>query len=91
MRGQVLEVSCQRPDLAVKVLRRSGQFQEVALYGAQFHVVAEDATACKPAIKKILAGQGLEVRSMALISPSLEDVFIASARENMDSYPGGLP
>ncbi len=88
MRGQVLEVSSDRPDLAVKALRRSGLFREVALYGAQFHVVAEDVVAHKPAIKKVLAEEGLAVRSMALISPSLEDVFIASARENMNSFPG---
>ncbi len=82
MKGQVLEVDCSRPDAAVQALRDSGLFSEVALYGSLFHVVAEDIASKAHVIRTILTNAGLEIRSMEIIAPSLEDVFIASAREN---------
>jgi ABC-2 type transport system ATP-binding protein len=82
MTGQVLEVDCTRPDLAVQTLRNSGDFDEVALYGALFHVVSDDMAARVPLIRDILLDAGLQIRRMEIITPSLEDVFIASARQN---------
>ena len=81
MHGQVLEIDCSKPDIAVRTLRADGRFTEVALYGALVHVVAEDVARFQPAIKEKLIEADLEVRGMELISPSLEDVFIACARE----------
>jgi ABC-2 type transport system ATP-binding protein len=79
MHGQVLEIDCSRPDVAVRELRVDGRFGEIALYGALVHVVTEDVESFQPAIEKRLIGLDLQVRSMELIAPSLEDVFIASA------------
>ncbi|MCR4406511.1 MAG: ABC transporter ATP-binding protein [Anaerolineae bacterium] len=81
MRGQVLEMDCDRPDVAVTALRELGLFDEVALYGALIHVVTNDAQAHEEAIRNALKSRGVELRSMDLIAPSLEDVFISSARE----------
>lgn len=81
MRGQVLEIDCDRPDVAVPTLRQLGLFEEVALYGALIHVVTDDAEAHKATIKEVLERQGIALRTIDLIAPSLEDVFISSAKE----------
>jgi ABC-2 type transport system ATP-binding protein len=81
MHGQVLEIDCSAPDVAVQTLRAAGDLGEVALYGALVHVVAEDVADKKSAIEEALAEAGLELRSAEVIVPSLEDVFVASARE----------
>jgi ABC-2 type transport system ATP-binding protein len=81
MRGQVLEIDCVYPDIAVPALRALGLFDEVALYGALIHVVAEELESHRPLIGETLKEKGTGVRSMDLIPPSLEDVFIASVRE----------
>jgi len=81
MRGQVLEIDCDRPDVAVPTLRELGLFEEVALYGALIHVVTNDAQAHEAAIRKALEGRGVELHTMDLIAPSLEDVFISSVKE----------
>jgi ABC-2 type transport system ATP-binding protein len=85
MHGQVLEVDCDQPDVAVGRLRGAGRLAErdvqVALYGALLHVVAEDVASLRPVIKEELAQAGIDIRSMELIAPSLEDVFVASATE----------
>lgn len=85
MRGEVLEIDCDRPEVAIPVLREMGAFEEVALYGAQIHAVATNVEALKPQIEKRLFGAGVEVRTMEVIAPSLEDVFISSVRMPRDS------
>jgi len=89
MHSQVLEVDCTQPDVAMKWLkatdRFAGQDVQVALYGALLHVVAEDVAGLQPAIEEELTKAGQQIRGMELIAPSLEDVFIASAKEDVSS------
>ena len=80
MRGQVLEINCDDPSLAIPALRRMGVFEEVALYGALIHAVAPDAAALKSEIDQMLLQAGVHIRTMDVIAPSLEDVFISSVR-----------
>jgi ABC-2 type transport system ATP-binding protein len=86
MRGQVLEIDCRRPGVAIDVLRTMGPFDEMALYGALIHVVAEGVEAHRVRIEMALRKAGAEMRSMDVIAPSLEDVFIASVRDRGESY-----
>ena len=88
MRGQVLEVDCSPPDTAIGLLREMGLFEEVALYGALIHVVADGVVEQKSRIAQTLAEAGVEVRAMDVIAPSLEDVFISSVRNSSD--PSGF-
>jgi ABC-2 type transport system ATP-binding protein len=83
MHGQVLEIDCAEPDAAIGLLRRMGLFEEVALYGALIHVVAEGVAGYEPHIAQALAAAGVQVHAMDVIAPSLEDVFISSVRNNV--------
>jgi ABC-2 type transport system ATP-binding protein len=80
MRGQVLEIDCDQPALAIPALREMEVFEEVALYGALIHAVAPDVQTLKPQIQQMLEDMGLKVQTMDVIAPSLEDVFISSVR-----------
>ncbi len=80
MRGQVMEIDCAVPEVAMGLLRETGLFDEVSLYGALIHVVAEGAEAHRSRVKAVLQEAGVEIRSVEIIAPSLEDVFIASVR-----------
>ena len=80
MRGQVLEIDCDRPDMAILALREMGLFEEVALYGALVHAVAPGLDELQPEIEDRLQRAGVAVHSMDTIAPSLEDVFISSVR-----------
>jgi len=85
MRGQVLEIGCDDPALAVRHLRAMGVFEEVALYGALIHAVAPDADALKTMVRSTLEKAGIPVRTIDVIAPSLEDVFISSVRESANT------
>ncbi len=84
MHGQVLEIDCDQPDIAILALRQMELFAEVALYGALVHVVTEDPDAHQLLIKQTLHQEGVHVTSIDRIVPSLEDVFIASVRRQRE-------
>jgi ABC-2 type transport system ATP-binding protein len=80
MRGEVLEIDCDRPEVAIPALRQMGVFDEVALYGALVHAVAPEVEGLRGQIKEVLSQAGVVVHSLDVIAPSLEDVFISSVR-----------
>jgi ABC-2 type transport system ATP-binding protein len=85
MRGQVLEIACSDSDRAVRVLRQAAEadrlpLSDIALYGAQIHVVVPDATALAGPVRALLVEHGIEPTSVEWIAPTLEDVFISSVR-----------
>ena len=55
-------------------------FDEIALYGAQIHVVVPDAEAFKEPVWSLLAERGIDVHTIEWITPTLEDVFISSVK-----------
>jgi len=85
MQGQVLEIVSGDPDRAIRLLKdlqASGRmpFDEVALYGAQIHVVVPSADEYRDPIRRLLEGDGIPVKGIDWIVPTLEDVFISTVR-----------
>jgi ABC-2 type transport system ATP-binding protein len=85
MRGQVLEIAPSDAVGAVKVLRSAQEIgsipiEEVELYGSLVHVVAPDMEKHQNAIRKVLKEVDIHIGQMALIEPSLEDVFISAMK-----------
>ena len=85
MRGQVLEISSTDAVNTVKVLRAAQEtsripIEEVELYGSLVHVVAPDIKSHQRAIEKELRNAHIKVEQLAIIEPSLEDVFISSMK-----------
>ena len=69
--------------------QRAGRLavDEVALYGAQLHVIAPEVMAHSQVIREVLAERGLQPGPMDVIMPSLEDVFISATREGTENRP----
>ena len=85
MLGQVMEIAPSNAIKAVKVLRAAQQsgkmpFEEVELYGALVHVVAENVHEYKDSIVSELESIDITIEQIEIIEPSLEDVFIACMR-----------
>ena len=85
MIGQVLEIEPSDAIQTIQLLRAaqgSGKLpvDEIELYGSLVHVVAPEVLTHQPAIEEQLRAAGIDPGSMAVIEPSLEDVFIASMR-----------
>ncbi len=80
MRGQVLEIECWPTEVALPALKALGLFDEVALYGARIHAVADGVAELLPRAEAALSAAGVTVTQAMVIPPSLEDVFIARIR-----------
>lgn len=79
--GQILEIDCSQPDMAMRALQELGLFKQVALYGNLIHVTVLEVEKQKPLIEDRLRQQELQIRSMEVVPPSLEDVFISSMEQ----------
>jgi ABC-2 type transport system ATP-binding protein len=85
MHGDVLEINTPDPDRAMRLLKeaqskKSLPLEEVALYGAQIHVVVPSAEKFRQPVKKLLKAEAVQVDSLEWIVPTLEDVFISTIR-----------
>ena len=85
MHGEVLEIEPSDAPQAVKVLRavqadQTIPIQEVELYGALLHVVAQDMKRHQRAIERELHRAGIRTGHVTIIEPSLEDVFISAMK-----------
>jgi ABC-2 type transport system ATP-binding protein len=86
MHGQVLEIVSSDSARAVKVLRAAKiegrlPLESVELYGSLVHVIAEGVESLQDALALELKQSEIESGRMAIIEPSLEDVFIAYMRD----------
>jgi ABC-2 type transport system ATP-binding protein len=86
MHGQVLEIVSSDSARAVKVLRAAKiegrlPLESVELYGSLVHVIAEGVESLQDALALELKRSEIESGRMAVIEPSLEDVFIAYMRD----------
>jgi ABC-2 type transport system ATP-binding protein len=89
MHGQVLEINTPDPDRAIRLLKEaqatgSLSLDEVALYGAQIHVVVPNAEKFRRPVRELLEAERIPVKSLEWIVPTLEDVFISTIRASDD-------
>ncbi len=81
MPGQVVEIICDQPQLALRALRQFG-LPEVALYGERVHVAGPDLGDRLDDLRLLLQDAGACPQTLKIIPPSLEDVFIAATKQN---------
>ena len=62
---------------AMRAIEREEGILEVAVFGSGLHVVVDDVPSATARIRAALAAQGIAIRRLEQIQPSLEDVFVA--------------
>ncbi len=85
MQGTVIELTPDDSTEAMRLLkeaRAAGALlvDDVALYGAQIHLVAQDAAQAQQQITEVLTTGGVKFDPPDVIRPSLEDVFLSAIR-----------
>jgi ABC-2 type transport system ATP-binding protein len=85
MQGSVIELTPEDPTEAMRLLKEARAIEQlkaddVALYGAQIHIVAQDAAQATKQIAEVLRAGGVPFGSLEVIPPSLEDVFLSVIR-----------
>jgi ABC-2 type transport system ATP-binding protein len=80
MSGTVLEVVCGDIRRACAVLRLTGVFSDVQLFGDRINVVVDDPPSGEAAVRAALGGAGMEIAFLRAIPSSLENAFISLVR-----------
>jgi len=85
MRGLVIELTPDDPPEAMRLLKQAqadGKLtaDDVALYGAQIHIVAQDAALVQQQLTDVLQADNIPFDPPEVILPSLEDVFLSAIR-----------
>lgn len=62
---------------ALEVIRQLPQVSEAAVFGDGLHVATAQAAAAEAAVREALAAQGIAIRRLQRVEPSLEDAFIS--------------
>lgn len=81
MRGTILEVRTDAARQAARLLRKGLAGITVGLFGDRVHVVTESPAETSLAIEALMAREGVALRGLRPIEPSLEDVFVSVLSE----------
>ncbi len=85
MKGELWEVRCQQRMKARNLLQNLPGIRSVGIFGDRIHAVLEDGEKTRPQMESLLRESGLEISSVRRITPSVEDVFIATVTEKVRS------
>ena len=77
MRGEVVEIVCDRVRDGFRLLKERWPAAEVQAFGDRLNVVVEDARRDSQDLRDTLQKAGISIASFRVISPSLENVFIS--------------
>jgi ABC-2 type transport system ATP-binding protein len=77
LRGELLLVECEPLGAALDEVRAAPGVVDAAVFGSALHVVVKDAASGASQLAALLAAQGIAVRRIVPIQPTLEDVFVA--------------
>lgn len=77
LHGLLLNVRCDAPYQAVRVLERLPGVQDASLYGMDVHLLLTPGIQSAESVTHQLEADGVKVQSIQEIEPSLEDVFIS--------------
>ncbi|MFI5385164.1 MAG: ATP-binding cassette domain-containing protein [Fimbriimonadales bacterium] len=80
MTKTVVDLWCSNPQAARSVLAKASGILNVQAFGERLHVTIP-ANASPDRIRDALVAAGLDVHDLRVVSPSLEDAFIASLEE----------
>lgn len=77
MRGEVMEIVCDRVRDACAIVKRDPAVMEVQAFGDRVNVILADSRMHFDRIRLALGQAGIEVASQRTVRPSLENVFIS--------------
>lgn len=85
IKGTILSIDSTRPTEALEVVDSIPGVQDVALYGRSIHAVTKDPDRIRELAERELKARGIAVSGVAVVDPTLEDVFVSLIGGRMQS------
>ncbi len=73
----LLEVECDPLVPAMDLLRKEPWISEAAMFGDSLHVIGQEGVDLEQEVRRTLEQQGIRLKRIGWIRPSLEDVFVS--------------
>jgi ABC-2 type transport system ATP-binding protein len=86
---KLLDIETNDPLATMRALEGIAGVGDVAVFGGGLHITVDEASAAEQRVRARLLERGIELRRMAEIAPSMEDVFVAliEAEERTGARP----
>jgi ABC-2 type transport system ATP-binding protein len=81
MGGTILELRMENNQRGMKVLEGVESLRSMVLTGDKIHVLVDDPGEGEKAIREVIKANGMEIVSLLVVRPSLEDAFVSIVRE----------
>lgn len=78
----IIKIQCNRINEAFRLLERQEWIQDINIYGDAIHLGVESAEEAMPVVRGLMDENGISLKDMSIISPSIEDVFVALSKRN---------
>jgi ABC-2 type transport system ATP-binding protein len=79
--GTVLELRMENHQKGIKILEGVESLRNLVLSGDKIHILVDDLHEGERVIREVLEPKGMEILSLAVVRPSLEDAFVSIVRE----------
>jgi len=81
MGGTILELRMENNQRGMKVLEGVESLRSLVLAGDKIHVLVDNPGEGEEVIRKVIKAHGMEIVSLLVVRPSLEDAFVSIVRE----------
>jgi ABC-2 type transport system ATP-binding protein len=79
--GTVLELRMENHQKGIKILEGVESLRNLVLSGDKIHILVDDPHVGERVIREVLKPKGMEILSLTVVRPSLEDAFVSIIRE----------
>jgi ABC-2 type transport system ATP-binding protein len=76
----IIKIECSRINEAFRLLENQTSIKDINIYGDAIHLGVENAEDAMPRFKNLLQENGIHLKAMNTITPSIEDVFVALSK-----------
>jgi len=79
---QIIKIQCKKINEVFKLLQGHELIKDINIYGDALHLAVDSAEGAMPALNHFLQDKAIKINEMNIISPSIEDVFVALSKQS---------
>ena len=79
---QIIKIQCKKINEVFKLLQGHELIKDINIYGDALHLAVDSEEEAMPALNHFLQDKAIKINEMHIISPSIEDVFVALSKQS---------
>ena len=79
---QIIKIQCKKINEVFKLLQGHELIKDINIYGDALHLAVDSAEEAMPILNHFLQDKAIKINEMNIISPSIEDVFVALSKQS---------